>query len=40
VIDEKDALEDHARRDRERLSQLERAGIVSELSSMIAHELR
>ena len=40
VIDEKDVLEDNARRDRERLSQLERAGIVSELSSMIAHELR
>ena len=40
ALDEKDALEDHARRDRERLSQLERAGIVSELSSMIAHELR
>lgn len=40
VIDEKDALEDHAKRDRERLSQLERAGIVSELSSMLAHELR
>ncbi len=40
VIDEKDVLEDHAKHDRERLSQLERAGIVSELSSMIAHELR
>lgn len=30
VIDEKDVLEDNARRDRERLSQLERAGIVSD----------
>lgn len=40
VIDEKTALEETARVSRERLSQLERAGIVSELSSMIAHELR
>ena len=40
VIDEKTTLEQTARVSRERLSQLERAGIVSELSSMIAHELR
>lgn len=40
VIDEKSELEKTARIDRERLSQLERAGFVSEISSMIAHELR
>lgn len=40
VIDEKSQLEKTARIDRERLSQLERAGFVSEISSMIAHELR
>lgn len=40
VIHEKTELEKHAKDDRERLSQLERAGIVAELSSMIAHELR
>ena len=40
VIDEKSVLEKTARIDRERLSQLERAGFVSEISSMIAHELR
>lgn len=40
VIDEKSELEKMARIDRERLSQLERAGFVSEISSMIAHELR
>lgn len=40
ALDEKSKLERHAQEDRERLSQLERAGIVSELSSMIAHELR
>lgn len=40
MIDEKSELEKTARIDRERLSQLERAGFVSEISSMIAHELR
>lgn len=40
IIDEKTSLEKTAKHDRDRLSQLERAGIVSELSSMIAHELR
>lgn len=40
IIDEKTSLENTAKHDRDRLSQLERAGIVSELSSMIAHELR
>lgn len=40
ALDEKSKLEHDAKEGRERLSQLERAGIVSELSSMIAHELR
>lgn len=40
IIDEKSALEESEKENRARLSQLERAGIVSELSSMIAHELR
>lgn len=40
IIDEKTELEESNRENRSRLSQLERAGIVSELSSMIAHELR
>lgn len=35
VIDEKSELEKTARIDRERLSQLERAGFVSEISSMM-----
>lgn len=40
IIDEKTELEESDKENRTRLSQLERAGIVSELSSMIAHELR
>lgn len=40
VIDEKSVLEKTAKIDRERFSQIERAGFVSEISSMIAHELR
>lgn len=36
----REALEARAAADRERLAQLERAGVVSELSSMIAHEVR
>lgn len=40
IIDEKAQLEVSDKENRTRLSQLERAGIVSELSSMIAHELR
>lgn len=36
----KDAAEADARHSRERLTNLERAGVISQLSSMIAHELK
>lgn len=40
TIQEKDALEEEARISRQRLSQIERAGVVSQMSSMLAHEVR
>lgn len=40
TIVEKERLDEEARNARERLSEMERAGVVSELSSMFAHEVR
>ena len=40
ALKEKEAAEDEAKRSRERLSRLERSGVISQLSSMIAHELK
>ena len=40
AIDEKDSMERQARAARERLSEMERAGVVSEMSSMLVHELK
>ena len=40
TILEKERLDEEARDARERLSEMERAGVVSELSSMFAHEVR
>lgn len=40
TIREKERLDEEARNARERLSEMERAGVVSELSSMFAHEVR
>lgn len=40
AIREKERLDEEARRARERLSDMERASVVSELSSMFAHEVR
>lgn len=40
TIVEKERLDEEARDARERLSEMERAGVVSELSSMFAHEVR
>ena len=40
TLEQNKQLEHAARKDRERLMQLEKAGIVSELSSIIAHEAR
>ena len=40
TLEENKKLESLAKKDRERLMQLEKAGIVSELSSIIAHEAR
>ena len=40
AIEERDRMERQAREDREKLSQLERSGVVSQLSAMLAHEVR
>ncbi len=40
TVAERDRIENLAQKDRERLVQLERAGVVSQLSGMLAHEIR
>lgn len=40
ALSEKDRLEQEARKSRDRLYQMERAGVVSQMSAMLAHELR
>lgn len=40
ALQEKDRLAEEARKSRDRLYQMERAGVVSQMSAMLAHELR
>lgn len=40
ALQEKDRLAEEARKSRDRLYQIERAGVVSQMSAMLAHELR